>query len=105
MSDVFKLLTWLASLGDKLPQVVEIIENLVAEVQELIALVRPMFAAAAPLELTTEEQDLLEQCENQCDAASVSQGFSAAPDGHRIKSLLAFLAAHPELIALILKLV
>jgi hypothetical protein len=104
MSQVMKILTWLASLGPKLPTIITDIEDVVTTVEQLIADVKPAFAAA-PLTLTTEEQDLLEQCENKCAAESSTQGFTAAPDGHRIKNLLAFLAAHPELIALILKLI
>lgn len=107
MSNVVTLLKYLASLGPKLPEALAVLEAMVASLQTGAAALAELFggkplsfSAAAPVELTAEEQALCNECESHCASA----GFAAGPDGSLLTKLLTFLKAHPELLAFVLKL-
>jgi hypothetical protein len=108
--NVHAILSALLALGPKLPGILAHVENIVAEVQAIIAEAKgeQTFAVAAPTEMSVGEQALCEQATDmlaQHNETEHSEGLAAygAP-GDRIKQLLAFLQAHPELVSLILSL-
>jgi hypothetical protein len=91
-----ELLNLILSFGPRIPEIMERVQHIIAEIQELVELVHPgLFAAAAAVELTAEEAAL----ESQILAACPANENFAGP----FQSLFAFLKAHPELIALLLK--
>lgn len=103
--DIRSILLKLIALGPKLPEVMEQVENIIAAVSAIVAIVsgeQKMFGACP---MDAGEQALCEQAENELQLMQAGPGTFAAERGSRIANLLAFLKEHPELVALVLKLI
>lgn len=100
--DYLAFLKALIALGPKLPQVFDLIEHIIGDVQEIIALVQGgPFASPAMSRSSTPEEAALE---NEVAAALSSDGnMRAIGDGTFLRAIFAFLEAHPELLTLLLK--
>lgn len=97
MSKFMELLNLLLSYGPRIPAIMEQIEHIVSEFQTLIDLLNPgVFSSAAAVPLTGEEADL----EAKILAACPAKATFAGP----FQSIFAWIKAHPEVIALLLKL-
>jgi hypothetical protein len=93
----------LLALGPKLPAVFALIEHIVGDIQELIALVTGgPFAAPCMSRSSTPEESTLE---NEVAAALVADGTNRGiGDGTFLRAIWAFIESHPELVSLLLKL-
>lgn len=96
MSTYLDFLKFLVALGPKFPQIWLIIQDIVAKVQEAIAVIKG--AADFPVSAAEIEQE-------QLLAGMVSgDGVAAIGDGTLIRSLWAFLQANPALMTLLISL-
>jgi hypothetical protein len=100
-----EILRKLIKFGDKLPEVIEIIQRISPDFLRLIEIGKEAFGRGLPFTQSAPEPgDLLEIADlEESFATSMSQGTFAA-NGERIKAILQFIAEHPQLIATILAL-
>lgn len=93
-----ELLNLILSFGPRIPEIMERIQHIIAEIQELVELIHPgVFAAAATEEaMTAEEIELQSKIMEACP----SSGTFAGP----FQSIWAFIKAHPEIVTLLLSL-
>ena len=100
-----QFLKLLLALGPKLPQVMALVQHIVSDVQELIALVKgtPALFGADSLELNAAEQ-----CDEDAVLAALggaNEGtFGAIGDGTFLRAICQFVKNNPELLQLILSL-
>lgn len=100
-----EILRKLVKFGDKLPEVIEIIQRVGPDILRLIEIGKEAFGrglaftSAAP-----EPSELLEIAELEDSIAAKMTGEAYAANGERIKALLQFLAENPQVIAIILSL-
>lgn len=102
MSTYLDFLKFLVALGPKFPQILLIVQDIVAKVQEAIAVIK------GPQPLNAVDFDV---CEAEIEQEQVligmcaGDGVAAIGDGTLLRSLWAFLNANPALMTLILSLI
>jgi hypothetical protein len=92
----------LIALGPKLPQVMVLVQHIVSDVQEIVALLKPATFGAAEFVPNATEQEA--EGEVLAALAGSSETFAGIGDGAILRNIFAFLQAHPELLQLILTL-
>jgi hypothetical protein len=102
VSQLIVLATYLRGLGPKMPEALDIVQHMIDDLKKLLALVGApaVFGAAGPVDLTDAESAAVAELE----AEFGKHRFGATAGGDWLKAIFAFLAAHPELLSLILAL-
>lgn len=103
--DYLTFLKALLALGPKLPQIMALVQHIVADVQEILVLVRPeqVFTASdVSMELNKTEQRM----EDEVLVAMEGSGNETFAGGDRgvLRSLFDFIKQNPELLKLIIAL-